>query len=186
MEAHQLSTEECFVLGRRWREQGDRGARDQLILAHLPMARIAAAMIRPLRWMTDEDLEAEAYAILVRQADRWEPERGVPFRAWIALQLRGLLWTKVRNKIPQEEVTLISEEPDGWEHAVDSEKLDDTIAALLARTDDVGAYARALAEGEGIQGAARAVFPRATRATSARAAAIRAEIRQALAPLVEE
>lgn len=159
-----LTKEECFDLGRRWRA-GDRSARDRLILAHLPMARILALALRPLRWMGDDDLEAEAYAILVEQASRWEPERGVPFRAFIAMQLRGLLWTKVRGplrgpdrveKVHYDDLTVSD-----WtiDEIADAESgLEPHLKELLTREDDVGEYARALAEGTGISLASRTVL----------------------------
>jgi RNA polymerase sigma-B factor len=82
-------------LARRHR-LGDRSARSQFIERHLPFARAVAAGYRhgsePL-----DDLVQVASIGLVNAVDRWDPDRGVPFRAFARPTIRGELRRHFRD-----------------------------------------------------------------------------------------
>jgi len=72
--------------------EGQRDARDQLIEAHLPLARIVAAQVYSGR--IDDDLEFGDYLQfatigLLEAIDRFDPARGVSFRSFANLRVRG-------------------------------------------------------------------------------------------------
>lgn len=67
-----LTAEESATLLRRWREWGDRRARDRVVEGNLGLVRaLAARIVRPPA--TVDDLAQEGAIALVRACDRWDP-----------------------------------------------------------------------------------------------------------------
>lgn len=78
---------ELFI---RWQREGDRRAREQLVLRYLPVAKRLARRYRgacePL-----EDLEQVASLGLVKAIDRYEPGRGISFQSFAVPTILGEL-----------------------------------------------------------------------------------------------
>jgi hypothetical protein len=116
---------------------------------------MVAAGIRPLRWAGSDDLESQAYLILCQQTPRFWPDSGVPFRAFMTMQLRGRLWTYVRNKIDADAATVSDSET--VEREDRREAVDPNARGLLQRLDRLGDLARLIADGCNPAAAARAL-----------------------------
>jgi RNA polymerase sigma-B factor len=87
------STEE---LVRRWRELGDRNARDELFVRFLPLARkLAGRYANPNEPL--EDLVQVASVGLIGAIDRFDPDRGVRFPAFAIPTILGELKRYFRN-----------------------------------------------------------------------------------------
>jgi RNA polymerase sigma-32 factor len=86
------------ALARAWRERGDRGARDRLILAHRRLAQGAVARMAGRSGENQDDLMQQAYLGLMKAADRFDPDKGVRFstyaRWWIRAEIQEY---RVRN-----------------------------------------------------------------------------------------
>ncbi|KPQ11678.1 MAG: RNA polymerase sigma-32 factor [Saliniramus fredricksonii] len=86
------------ALARAWRERGDRGARDRLILAHRRLAQGAVARMAGRSGENHDDLMQQAYLGLMKAADRFDPDKGVRFstyaRWWIRAEIQEY---RVRN-----------------------------------------------------------------------------------------
>ncbi len=83
-------------LVKRWREAGDRRARDELVERSLPLARRLAGRYQsphePL-----EDLVQVACLGLLGAVDRFDPDRGIPFRSFAIPTIIGELKRHFRN-----------------------------------------------------------------------------------------
>ena len=88
--------------------------------------------------MSTDDIRAQAELILVEQTRRYNPDLGVPFRAWLAMQLRLRLWNAVGYARPgpgsKHGRKRIQTEPVDPEIA-DSEILHEELAHLTADPD---------------------------------------------------
>jgi RNA polymerase sigma-B factor len=90
---HSLDTN---ALAQRWREQGDRGAREELFARFLPLARkLAARYTNPHEPL--EDLVQVASLGLLGAIDRFDPHRGVGFPAFAIPTILGELKRYFRN-----------------------------------------------------------------------------------------
>ncbi len=85
-----LAVSESADLFRRWRSEGDRAARNQLIERHLPLARKLAR-----RYATSadshEDLTQVASLGLVKAVERFDPDRGFAFTSFAVPTIVGEL-----------------------------------------------------------------------------------------------
>lgn len=82
------------ALWRRWREEGDEGARAQLIEHHLPYARMMAAAAYGRR--THNEVEFADYHQLARlglieAVDRFDPAQGAQFKTFAAKRVQGAI-----------------------------------------------------------------------------------------------
>ncbi len=77
-------------------------ARDELILAHLWLVRhIAGKLAAQLPPEVDsENLESAGMLGLVEAAERFDPTRGVDFKAFAALRIRGAIIDELRRNCP--------------------------------------------------------------------------------------
>jgi len=82
----------------RVRERGDEAAREELIRLYLPMARSLARRYRASS-ESREDLEQVASLGLVSAIDRFDPDRGIPFRGFAAPTILGELRHHFRDKV---------------------------------------------------------------------------------------
>lgn len=72
----------------RWRRRGDRGAREELIVRFLPLARkLAVRYVKPCEPI--EDLVQVASIGLIKAVDRFDPDRGTPFRSFAVPTILG-------------------------------------------------------------------------------------------------
>ena len=77
---------------------------EELIVAHLEYARRIASSIgnQQALHFEDSDLQSEALYGLVRSGERFDPQRGVPFKGFVRVRIAGQLqeWLSARNQTP--------------------------------------------------------------------------------------
>lgn len=78
---------------------GDATARQELIERHLPLCRqlARATKVLPTGARGPEDLEAAGVVGLIQAVDRFDPSRGIPFKGYAALRVRGAILDEVRR-----------------------------------------------------------------------------------------
>jgi RNA polymerase sigma-B factor len=84
-------------LFRRWRQHGDKAAREQLVVLHLPLARKLAARYRRSQEPFD-DLVQVASLGLLHAIDRFDPDRGIAFTSFAVPTILGQLKRHFRDK----------------------------------------------------------------------------------------
>ena len=84
-------------LFRRWRDHGDRAAREQLVVAHLSLAR-KLAMRYGRTQEPYEDLFQVASLGLLKAIDRFDPDRGIAFASFAVPTILGELKRHFRDK----------------------------------------------------------------------------------------
>jgi RNA polymerase sigma-B factor len=89
-----LTEDELFV---RWRARGDRGAREELVRRHLPLARSLALRYRHTSEPLD-DLSQVASIGLIKAIDRFDPDRGVKLKSFAVPTILGELKRHFRDK----------------------------------------------------------------------------------------
>lgn len=85
-------------LWRRLRADGDAAAREALYLHHMPWARAIARRVhrRFATWAVDrDDFIQNANIGLLEAIDRFDPERGIEFRAYAAARVRGSVFNGI-------------------------------------------------------------------------------------------
>jgi RNA polymerase sigma-32 factor len=97
-----LEREQEYTLAKRWREQGDREAADQLVTSHLRLAAKIAMGYRGYGLPITEII-AEGNVGLMQALNRFEPERGVRFSTyamwWIKASIQDYIlrsWSLVK------------------------------------------------------------------------------------------
>jgi RNA polymerase sigma-B factor len=89
-----ISATELF---HRWHQDGDRRAREELVVRNLPLARkLAGRYVRTLEPF--EDLYQVASLGLVKAIDRFDPERGLSFASFAVPTILGELKRHFRDK----------------------------------------------------------------------------------------
>jgi RNA polymerase sigma-B factor len=81
----------------QWHKHGDKAAREQLVLRHLPLARQLAARYRRTQ-EPFEDLFQVASLGLVQAIDRFDPDRGIAFTSFAVPTILGQLKRHFRDK----------------------------------------------------------------------------------------
>lgn len=127
------------VLLRRWRRQGDRAAREQLVRRHLPLARRLAARYggRNSSRPPNEDLQQVAAIGLIKAIDRFDVDRGLALSTFAVPTILGELKRFLRDttwavRVPRDLQELALR--------VDSEAQE--LERILGRTPTVGELAR--------------------------------------------
>ncbi|MBM6817130.1 SigB/SigF/SigG family RNA polymerase sigma factor [Olsenella uli] len=87
-------TRELF---RRYKEQGDAEARDQLIVSHLNLVRFLASKFKN-RGESLEDLVQVGTIGLIKAIDRFDPERGLEFTTYATPTIMGEIKRHFRDK----------------------------------------------------------------------------------------
>src|SRR5262245_16795633 len=85
-------------LWRRFRKNGDRNAREELIVGYLPFAKRLALRYRSASESFD-DLQQVANLGLLNAVDRFDPERGIPFTAFASPTILGELKRHFRDRV---------------------------------------------------------------------------------------
>lgn len=86
----------------RYRNHGDLFARDQLVAAHAQWARMLAISIQrrvPTYSVDGDDFIQNAQVGLLEAVSRFDPAKGVEFRAYAAARVRGAVFNGIRDII---------------------------------------------------------------------------------------
>lgn len=88
-------------------QEGDGGARDRLVLAHMPLMKLVAKdWVAVLRSSTRDyglgfaDVVGEAIEIMLGEVvPQFRPDRGMKFRSFARLKMNAGLWRRVKKKV---------------------------------------------------------------------------------------
>jgi RNA polymerase sigma-B factor len=92
---HQRASTDTLV--RRWRDDHDQAARDELFARFAPLARRLAGRYNRNRYEPLEDLVQVASVGLLAAIDRFDPDRGLPFPSFAIPTILGELKRYFRN-----------------------------------------------------------------------------------------
>ena len=123
--------------------RGDEGAREEIVHKYLPFARSLARRYRA-NSETREDLEQVAGVGLVAAIDRYEPDRGIPFRGFAAPTILGELRHHFRDKVWTVRVPRSLQE-----RIADIEKAGEGLSSELSRSPSVSEIAARIGATEG-------------------------------------
>jgi RNA polymerase sigma-B factor len=125
-----------------YRRDGDRAAREELVMRHAGLVRSIARRYRG-RGLAHDDILQTGFLGLIQAVDRFEPERGVPLRAYAARTIEGEIMHLFRDR--------------GWAVRVPRSLQDmsrrvagvrDRLGHLLGRTPTLPEIAEAMGEPE--------------------------------------
>ena len=90
---------EAEAMWRAWRERGDGGARDRLVLSYAPMVRyLASRKVRELPAHFElEDLVSCGLLALVQAVDRFDPVKGATFEQYAWTRVSGAIVDELRR-----------------------------------------------------------------------------------------
>jgi len=85
-------------LWRRLKYGGERTARDELVLAHLPLVRyiLGRLPVTLPAGLGQEDMASVGVVALMRAVDDFDPERGVEFATFAVPRIRGAMFDELR------------------------------------------------------------------------------------------
>ncbi len=110
---------------------------EELIVSHMDYARRIAANIQNHQALHFEasDLESEALFGLVKAGERFEPARGVPFRAFVRVRIAGAMedYLSYRNQTPFHELLDVHQVTAGLDEAVDRQRITGAVRGLPSR-----------------------------------------------------
>jgi RNA polymerase sigma factor for flagellar operon FliA len=86
-------------LWRRYKEQGDDGARERLVVAYSPMVKFVAGRLGAGLPSHVEDADLISYGLvgLIGAIERFEPERGIKFETFAMTRIRGAIIDELRS-----------------------------------------------------------------------------------------
>jgi RNA polymerase sigma factor FliA len=98
--AQRLTSSEAEGLWRNWKERGDSGSRDKLVLAYAPMVRyIASRKVRELPAHCElDDLASSGLVALMEAIDRFDPAKGASFEQYAWTRVAGALVDELRKQ----------------------------------------------------------------------------------------
>lgn len=85
-------------LWRRYKFEGDEAAREELVLANLPLVRhiLARLPVSLPPGLGEEDLASVGVVALMRCVDAFDPERGTEFATYAVPRIRGAMFDELR------------------------------------------------------------------------------------------
>ncbi len=86
-------------LWRRYKEDGDEGARERLVVAYSPMVKFVAGRLGAGLPSHVEDADLISYGLvgLIGAIERFEPERGIKFETFAMTRIRGAIIDELRS-----------------------------------------------------------------------------------------
>lgn len=86
-------------LWRRYKEQGDAGARERLVVAYSPMVKFVAGRLGAGLPSHVDDADLISYGLmgLIGSIERFEPERGIKFETFAMTRIRGAIIDELRS-----------------------------------------------------------------------------------------
>jgi RNA polymerase sigma factor for flagellar operon FliA len=86
-------------LWRRYKEEGDDGARERLVVAYSPMVKFVAGRLGAGLPSHVEDADLISYGLvgLIGAIERFEPERGIKFETFAMTRIRGAIIDELRS-----------------------------------------------------------------------------------------
>jgi RNA polymerase sigma factor for flagellar operon FliA len=86
-------------LWRRYKEGGDAGARERLVVAYSPMVKFVAGRLGAGLPSHVEDADLISYGLvgLIGAIERFEPERGIKFETFAMTRIRGAIIDELRS-----------------------------------------------------------------------------------------
>ncbi|MGB7588481.1 MAG: RNA polymerase sigma factor WhiG [Solirubrobacterales bacterium] len=86
-------------LWRRYKEDGDAGARERLVVAYSPLVKFVAGRLGAGLPSHVEDADLISYGLmgLIGSIERFEPERGIKFETFAMTRIRGAIIDELRS-----------------------------------------------------------------------------------------
>ncbi|HKB50062.1 MAG TPA: RNA polymerase sigma factor WhiG [Solirubrobacterales bacterium] len=86
-------------LWRRYKDDGDRGARERLVVAYSPLVKFVAGRLGAGLPSHVEDADLISYGLmgLIGSIERFEPERGIKFETFAMTRIRGAIIDELRS-----------------------------------------------------------------------------------------
>src|SRR6187200_341115 len=86
-------------LWRRYKDGGDEGARERLVVAYSPMVKFVAGRLGAGLPSHVEDADLISYGLvgLIGAIERFEPERGIKFETFAMTRIRGAIIDELRS-----------------------------------------------------------------------------------------
>ncbi|HWO83254.1 MAG TPA: RNA polymerase sigma factor WhiG [Solirubrobacterales bacterium] len=86
-------------LWRRYKDDGDEGARERLVVAYSPMVKFVAGRLGAGLPSHVEDADLISYGLvgLIGAIERFEPERGIKFETFAMTRIRGAIIDELRS-----------------------------------------------------------------------------------------
>src|SRR3954453_13159172 len=86
-------------LWRRYKSDGDEGARERLVVAYSPMVKFVAGRLGAGLPSHVEDADLISYGLvgLIGAIERFEPERGIKFETFAMTRIRGSIIDELRS-----------------------------------------------------------------------------------------
>jgi RNA polymerase sigma factor for flagellar operon FliA len=86
-------------LWRRYKDEGDAGARERLVVAYSPMVKFVAGRLGAGLPSHVEDADLISYGLvgLIGAIERFEPERGIKFETFAMTRIRGAIIDELRS-----------------------------------------------------------------------------------------
>jgi RNA polymerase sigma factor FliA len=86
-------------LWRRYKQDGDAGARERLVVAYSPMVKFVAGRLGAGLPSHVEDADLISYGLmgLIGSIERFEPERGIKFETFAMTRIRGAIIDELRS-----------------------------------------------------------------------------------------
>jgi RNA polymerase sigma factor FliA len=90
---------ELRELWRRYKSDGDQGARERLVVAYSPMVKFVAGRLGAGLPSHVEDADLISYGLmgLIGAIERFEPERGIKFETFAMTRIRGAIIDELRS-----------------------------------------------------------------------------------------
>ena len=129
------------LLWRRFKDDGDRDARDRLVLQYSPLVKYVAGRVRSGLPSTVEqaDLVSDGVIGLMDAIDKFDPDRGLQFQTYAVSRIRGAIVDGLRASdwVPRsirEKIRDINAAQAGLERQLGRAPQDDEVAAELGIT----------------------------------------------------